>query len=144
MPNAPFEGVPASRRRIMQRNRRRDTAPELALRSVLHRRGMRFRVDHPIRVAQGRPIRPDVVFTRAKLAVFVDGCFWHGCPIHGTTPSTRTGYWIPKIHANRERDTRNTETLEACGWRVIRVWAHEDPETAAARIATAVQESAAR
>jgi DNA mismatch endonuclease, patch repair protein len=143
MPRPRFDEVPAMRRRIMQRNRRRDTAPEVALRSLLHRHGMRFRVDHPIPVSQGRPIRPDIVFTRAKVAVFVDGCFWHGCPIHGTTPTTRAEYWIPKIGANRERDARHTQALEAAGWRVIRIWEHEDIVDAAARIARTVHARAA-
>lgn len=140
MPSARFEEVPATRRRIMQRNRRRDTAPELALRSLLHQRGMRFRVDLPIQVARGRPVRPDIVFTRARVAVFVDGCFWHGCPIHGTTPTTRAEYWIPKIDANHERDARNTKALEGDGWRVIRIWEHEDVVDAATRITSAVYE----
>src|SRR5436305_15111497 len=99
-----FEGVPDARRRIMTANRRRDTGPELAVRSALHARGLRFRVDLPVRPASGRPIRPDVVFTRQRLALFIDGCWWHGCPEHGTRAVTNADYWGPKIDANRERE----------------------------------------
>jgi DNA mismatch endonuclease (patch repair protein) len=70
--------------------------------------------------------------------VFVDGCFWHGCPVHGRTPSTNSGYWGPKIGRNVERDAQQTSRLEAAGWTVVRIWEHEDPETAVARIATAL------
>src|SRR5579875_1053580 len=80
----------------MRRNRRRDTRAELSLRGELHRRGMRFRVDLPLRLP-GRVVRPDVVFTRARLAVFVDGCFWHCCAEHGNTPKMNTDYWRPKL-----------------------------------------------
>lgn len=118
----------------MRANRRRDSAPELALRSALHRIGLRYRVDAPIRVGANRPIRPDVVFGPARLAVFVDGCFWHGCPIHGTRSATRADYWGPKIADNQVRDARQERLLESAGWQVIRVWEHEDPSEAAARI----------
>lgn len=133
-----WDGVPDARREIMRRNTRRDTTPEVALRSLLHKRGMRFRVDLPIRVGADRPIRPDVVFTRARVAVFLDGCFWHGCPVHGTTPLTRADYWVPKIEENRARDRRNTIALASAGWTVIRVWEHENPDAAASRISRAV------
>lgn len=119
----------------MQSNRRRDTASEKLVRSALHRRGLRFRVDLPIRVDGARPVRPDIVFPRPRVAVFVDGCFWHGCPEHGTLPATNRDYWLPKIEENRQRDQRNTAALEACGWTVVRVWAHEDPAVVATRVA---------
>jgi DNA mismatch endonuclease (patch repair protein) len=90
-------------------------------------------VDFPIR-AGGRPIRPDVVFTARRVAVFLDGCFWHGCPIHGTMPATNASYWEDKIEANRRRDQRTTVALERDGWKVLRVWEHEDPADAAARV----------
>lgn len=110
----------------MRGNQRRDTRPELALRSALHARGMRYRVDLPIRPATGaRPIRPDIVFTRAKIAVFVDGCFWHGCPDHGTKPTRNADYWTAKLERNIERDRRNNALLEEAGWTVIRIWEHE-------------------
>jgi DNA mismatch endonuclease (patch repair protein) len=98
--------------------RRRDTGPERAVRSLLHARGLRYRVDLPIRLAGHRPIRPDIVFTRQRVAVFIDGCFWHGCPEHGQRPGIRNGaYWSPKIAGNAERDQRHTAALEAAGWR---------------------------
>jgi DNA mismatch endonuclease (patch repair protein) len=119
----------------MQSNRRRDTSTERLMRSALHRRGLRFRVDRPIRVEGARPIRPDVVFSTARIAVFIDGCFWHGCPEHGTIPTTNRGYWLPKIEENRSRDRRHTSALEDGGWTVVRVWEHEDPAIVAERIA---------
>ena len=79
----------------MQANRRRDTGPERALRSELHRRGLRFRVDHPVRTG-GHTVRPDIVFSRARVAVYVDGCFWHSCPLHATLPKSNAAYWTPK------------------------------------------------
>lgn len=110
----------------MRGNQRRDTRPELALRSALHARGMRYRVDFPIRPATGiRPIRPDIVFTRAKIAVFVDGCFWHGCPDHGTKPARNSHYWTAKLERNIQRDHRNNALLEEAGWTVVRIWEHE-------------------
>lgn len=115
--------------------RRRDTAAERRIRSLLHQDGLRFRVDFPIRVGRARPIRPDVVFQRARLAVFIDGCFWHGCPHHGRRESGKNSeYWGPKISRNRERDAEQIETLRGNGWSVLRVWEHTDPEDAAASI----------
>ena len=105
-------------------NRRSGTAPEVALRSALHRRGYRFRKDLLVRAGDLRT-KPDIVFTRQKVAVYVDGCFWHGCPEHGTTPKTNQGYWIPKLERNRQRDTSANEALASHGWTVIRVWEHE-------------------
>jgi DNA mismatch endonuclease (patch repair protein) len=134
-----WNGVPPVRRRIMRANRRRDTGPELAIRSELHRLGFRFRVDLPIRVDGNRPIRPDIVFSKAKVAVFVDGCFWHGCPEHGTLPATTNReYWATKIGENRARDERNRRILEVDGWTVIRAWEHDEPAAVAADVAKAV------
>lgn len=119
----------------MQGNRRRDTRPEKRLRSALFALGLRFRVDYPIRVSQqSRSIRPDIVFTGAKLAVFVDGCFWHGCPEHGTKPQRNNQYWAAKLARNRDRDQRYDALLAASGWTVMRVWEHEHPSLAAAQI----------
>lgn len=123
----------------MRANKRRDTGPELALRSELHRRGLRYRVDQPVRIGSERPVRPDVVFTRRKVAVFVDGCFWHGCPVHGTLPKkTNRGYWTEKIARNQERDRRNKLLLESDGWIVIRAWGHEEPTAVADRVERAL------
>ncbi|GAA4520449.1 very short patch repair endonuclease [Brachybacterium paraconglomeratum] len=116
----------------MSRQRRRDTVPEVALRRELHARGLRFRVDHPLPDMPRR--RADVVFTRVRLAVFVDGCFWHDCPEHGTRPKTRASWWEAKLRKNVDRD-RDTDTrlLEA-GWTVLRVWEHESPVSSAAKV----------
>lgn len=116
----------------MRAIRRRDTQPELRLRSLLHGVGLRFRVDLPIRVdGYPRPIRPDIVFTRLRVAVFWDGCYWHGCADpacgNGPRPGIRNGhYWLPKIAANRERDARQSAALKWAQWRVLRFWGHED------------------
>lgn len=109
----------------MKGNRRADTKPEIALRSALHARGLRFRKDFMLRTPDGTRCKADVVFTRARVAVFIDGCFWHGCPEHGTTPQANTHYWGPKLQRNRDRDRRVTAALEADGWAVLRVWEHE-------------------
>ena len=128
----------------MRAIRRRDTKPELLLRSLLHARGLRFRVDHPLRVeGYPRPIRPDIVFTRARLAVFYDSCFWHGdltpgCP-DAPRPGIRNGdYWLKKIDATRRRDALQNAALEAAGWTVLRFWGHEEAETTAEAVARAL------
>ncbi|SDD13923.1 DNA mismatch endonuclease Vsr [Rhodococcus tukisamuensis] len=123
--------VPASAsvRARMREQRRRDTAPELALRRELHRRGRRYRVDRaPL---PGLRRRADLVFPTARVAVFVDGCFWHCCPVHGTRPKNNASWWAAKLDTNVARD-RDTDTrLADAGWRVVRVWEHEDSVTAA-------------
>jgi DNA mismatch endonuclease (patch repair protein) len=134
--DAPAASTPAARA-AMQRNRRRDSRAEVGLRSALHRMGLRFRVDYPIRCGPGLPIRPDIVFTKARLAVFVDGCFWHGCPDHGRPPKANSDYWRAKIALNRDRDRRQTSQLTAAGWAVLRVWEHEPAEPAEIVIAVA-------
>lgn len=121
----------------MKRTKRRDTPPELAIRKELHRQGLRYRVDVPIPGVTRS--RPDIVFTAAKVAVFVDGCFWHSCPEHGTTPTANRGWWEEKLAANVERDRRHDAELEAAGWIVLRLWEHEDPVMCADVIAEAVQ-----
>jgi DNA mismatch endonuclease, patch repair protein len=116
----------------MQRQGRRDTKPELALRRELHRLGLRYRVDHAI--IPGVRRRADVVFTRARVAVFVDGCFWHGCPDHGTKPKANAVWWAEKLAANQRRDRETNEKLCTAGWNVIRVWEHDNMRLAAERI----------
>lgn len=111
-------------------NRRRDTKPEVLLRSTLHARGLRFRKDFLIRLPELR-VRADVVFTRHKIAIFVDGCFWHCCPEHGRVPKSNLGYWEPKLQANVDRDARVNAALTGAGWIVRRFWEHTDPEAAA-------------
>lgn len=121
----------------MRANPRRDTKPEIALRSVLHRRGLRFRKDLPIRLPE-RTVRPDIVFPRQRLAVFVDGCFWHRCPIHGTSPKANSEYWGPKLERNVERDRTVNQQLHDAGWTVLRAWEHEPAEAAATRVLEAL------
>jgi DNA mismatch endonuclease (patch repair protein) len=116
----------------MQTTARRDTPAELRLRSELHRAGLRYRVDR--RVLTGTRRRADIVFTAARVAVFVDGCFWHGCPDHGSWPKRNAVWWKEKIESNRRRDADTDARLEAEGWVSVRVWEHEDAGTAAARI----------
>jgi DNA mismatch endonuclease (patch repair protein) len=108
----------------MRANRGRDTGPELALRRELHRRGARYRVNFRLDLGRGRRARPDIVFTAARVAVFVDGCFWHGCAEHRSLPSRNSEFWRSKIEATRERDARNDAWLESEGWQVVRVWEH--------------------
>ncbi len=119
--------------------RRRDTKIERDIRSRLHASGLRFRVDYPIRLEGLRPIRPDIVFTRARVCVFIDGCFWHGCPDHGRRPAVRNRhYWGPKIAGNAERDRRHSHALDDAGWTVLRFWAHEEPDGIVAAVSAAV------
>lgn len=125
----------------MQGNRKRDTKPELTLRRELHRRGLRYRVDHALPL-HGLRRRADVVFVRRRIAVFVDGCFWHGCVDHGTRPSTNSTYWTAKITRNVSRDVETRKLLEEAGWTVVRVWEHDDPYAAAAGIEALVHREA--
>lgn len=114
----------------MLSNERRDTTTELAVRRLLHARGLRYRVDYPPLTDQRRR-RADIVFTRARIAVFIDGCFWHGCPEHATSPKRNVEYWGPKLAANRARDLDTNTRLEAAGWTVLRFWEHEDSRAVA-------------
>lgn len=120
----------------MARQARRDTAPEVALRRELHRRGLRFRVG--LRPLAALRSTADVAFTRARVAVYVDGCFWHSCPQHGTTPATNREWWEQKLEKNRLRDAATDAALGEAGWIVIRVWEHEEPAAAADRVQAAV------
>ena len=113
----------------MSRQRRRDTWPELLIRRELHRRGLRYRVSR--RVVLGLRSAPDIVFGPAKVAVFVDGCFWHGCPQHATWPASNAEWWRTKIERNQQRDLATDAVLSAAGWEVIRIWEHDDPVEAA-------------
>jgi DNA mismatch endonuclease (patch repair protein) len=122
----------------MQANRRADTKPETTLRSALHRRGMRFRKDLLLQLEGGVRVRPDIVFTARRVAVFVDGCFWHVCPEHGRYPATNDWYWTPKLRRNMERDRTANSALQAAGWHVIRIWEHEDLDRAVAAVEGAV------
>jgi DNA mismatch endonuclease (patch repair protein) len=131
------EPTSAAVSRRMRRNLKTDTKPEQALRSIIHRQGYRFRKHYPIRTPD-RLIKPDIVFPRLRLAVFVDGCFWHCCPIHGNEPRANTDYWKPKLRHNVERDREVDRALKEAGWTVLRVWEHEDPHAVAARIAEAL------
>jgi DNA mismatch endonuclease (patch repair protein) len=136
MPDYPHPSSPAVTA-AMKGNRRADTKPELALRSALHALGLRFRKDHLLRTSAGSRVKADVVFTRARLAVFVDGCFWHGCPEHGNTPKANTAYWGPKLERNRQRDEILSRELRADGWSVVRIWEHEPLDQALDRIVAA-------
>ncbi|MDN3238682.1 very short patch repair endonuclease [Glycomyces tritici] len=127
------EGV----RKSMQSNKSRDTKPELALRRAVHALGFRYRVAR-------RPLpqirrTADMVFTREKIAVFLDGCFWHGCPEHHTKAKTNAEYWAEKVRRNRERDSETDALLAKAGWIALRVWEHEDPLQAAIRVADAIR-----
>ena len=126
----------------MQSNRPRDTAPERALRSAVHALGLRYRVG--LRPVPGLRRTGDLVFTRARVVVFLDGCFWHGCPAHHTVAKTNAAYWADKLVENRRRDLETDRLLTDAGWRVMRVWEHEDPAQAAMRVAAAVREQTPR
>jgi DNA mismatch endonuclease (patch repair protein) len=124
-------------RRSMLANRSRDTRPELAVRRAAHALGLRYRVAaRPLPKARRTA---DLVFRRARVAVFIDGCWWHGCPEHFRPPVTRSDYWIAKIDRNRARDKQIDALLAAEGWLVVRVWEHEDAVAAVERIARYVR-----
>jgi DNA mismatch endonuclease (patch repair protein) len=116
----------------MQGNKGRDTRPEVALRAALHRAGVRFRKEQP--PLRGVRRRADVVIRKYRLAVFLDGCFWHGCPEHYRPPRTNPGYWATKVARNRDRDADTDRRLREAGWTVVRVWEHESATEAAERV----------
>ena len=121
----------------MQRVRQAGTSAESAIRRALHARGIRYRVQVPVLTKPRRVA--DIAFRGLRIAVFVDGCFWHGCPLHATWPKRNAEFWRAKILANQARDRDTDARLDADGWEVIRVWAHEAPEIAAERIAKTVE-----
>lgn len=122
----------------MSKAKRRDTAPEMLLRRELHRRGRRFRVVMKVPGNNRRTI--DIAFPRKMLAVFVDGCFWHGCPTHGTQPSANSAWWRQKLAANAGRDADTDRLLMEEGWRVLRIWEHVPIDEAADRVEAALEE----
>lgn len=122
----------------MQSNRGRDTKPELAVRKLVHARGLRYRVDARPLVHLNR--RADLVFRRVKVAVFVDGCFWHGCPLHHTRARANAEFWATKVATNRARDEETDRLLGEAGWCIVRAWEHEDPAVIAEQVVVAVAE----
>lgn len=135
--SARLEAPTPDARRRMQRVRQKNTSAESALRRELHARGLRYRIH--VRVLTKPRRVADVAFSGPRVAVFVDGCFWHGCPIHATWPKQNAEFWRAKIMANQERDRNTGERLRAEGWRVVRVWEHERPTVAAGRIAKIIE-----
>jgi len=121
----------------MQANRKWNSKPEVVLRQALHARGLRYRIHTT--PGQASKCIADIVFATERIAIFIDGCFWHGCPDHTKPPRTNSDYWGPKIRGNRERDIRTDRLLAETGWLSIRVWEHDDPATAARVIAESVR-----
>ncbi|MEV0484838.1 very short patch repair endonuclease [Streptomyces sp. NPDC050508] len=122
----------------MSRQPSKDTGAELAVRRLLHAAGLRYRVEYPVPGMARRRI--DVAFTRAKVAILIDGCFWHGCPEHATRPKANAEWWRKKLDRNMARDRETTEHLIAQGWTVLRFWEHETPDTVAARVVATVEQ----
>ncbi|MFI0009975.1 very short patch repair endonuclease [Streptomyces globisporus] len=128
----------AARRRNMQAIRSKDTKPERLIRRLVHANGLRYRV-------AARPLpdlrrTADMVFRPAKVAVFIDGCYWHGCPEHYVSPKTNPGYWSEKVARNVARDRDTDERLSAAGWLVLRFWEHQSSDVCALSIISAVRE----
>lgn len=130
-----LETTPQVSRR-MKRTLQRDTPAELAIRKGLFHRGYRYRINAKI---PGATARPDILFVYARLAVFVDGCFWHGCPLHATWPKRNAEWWAQKLTANWERDRRHDANLHRLGWTVFRAWEHENASSVVERIASLLQ-----
>ena len=128
---------PPGVRASMQSNKGRDTQPELALRSAAHALGLRYRVS--VRPLRELKRTADLVFSKARVAVFLDGCFWHGCPDHHTVAATNAGFWAEKVESTRSRDRDTDRRLAAAGWTSLRVWEHEDPVEAAQRVQAVVR-----
>jgi DNA mismatch endonuclease, patch repair protein len=130
-----MSSLPAPDSRVSRRmanTRGRDNPREIEFRSMLHWRGLRFRIH--VRLTPGSRRTADVVFPRQRIAVYLDGCFWHGCPLHGTWPKANAEWWRTKIEENRRRDQDTNQRLMAAGWRVMRIWEHEALSDAACRI----------
>lgn len=136
MPERSSWATSEATRRSMKGNRGRDTAPEMAVRRIVHSRGLRYRVDARPVAALNR--RADLVFSRGKVAVFIDGCFWHGCPDHHTVAKSNANYWAEKVTNNRDRDADTSERLQERGWLVLRFWEHQPPNEVAEAIIVAV------
>ncbi len=118
--------------RRMRGVKKRDNGPEMAVRRLLHAAGLRYRVAWPVPGQRRRTI--DIAFTRARLAVYIDGCFWHGCPLHATSPKANAAWWAEKISTNQTRDADVTSQLEDMGWTVLRFWEHEMPDDVASAV----------
>jgi DNA mismatch endonuclease (patch repair protein) len=124
----------------MRANRGADTGPEVALRAALHRQGFRFRKNARLDLAPGRRVRPDIVFPKLRLAIFVDGCYWHGCGLHRSIPASNRAFWQTKIDGTRERDRLQNDWLRLSGWTILRVWEHEPTAEATERVIKTVVE----
>ncbi|WLQ48512.1 very short patch repair endonuclease [Streptomyces poriferorum] len=133
MPHATPSSATVSAR--MSRQKSRDTEPEVAVRKLLHAAGLRYRVNYPVPDMPRRTI--DIAFSRARIAVFMDGCFWHGCPVHATRPRANAEWWREKLAKNMARDHETTERLKEAGWTVLRFWEHEAPEDVAQQVVKA-------
>ena len=131
-------GEAVSRR--MSTLRRKDNEAELAVRRLLHAAGYRYRVHYPVPGLPRRTI--DIAFTRAKVAVFIDGCFWHGCPEHGSQPRSNAEWWATKLAANAARDAETSAALEHSGWLVVRAWEHAKPTEVLDAVARALRSRA--
>ncbi len=137
---APSWASSPNARATMLANRRRDTRPELRVRRILHAEGFRYRVDFAPAPVTRR--RADIVFPRKHVAIFIDGCFWHGCPVHYVPPRANREFWSEKVSRNRARDIDTTALLESAGWTVLRFWEHEPPEEVARAISRRVRGAA--
>lgn len=137
-----YKPPPPTRSRNMAAVGRTNTKPEVDLRSALHAAGYRFRKDFPVR-AGGHLIRPDIAFTRRRVAVFVDGCFWHHCPVHGQVPLTNVDFWSAKLQASVERDRLQDRLMADEGWLVVRIWEHDPTEAALAVVMEALSHQCA-
>jgi DNA mismatch endonuclease, patch repair protein len=140
-PGSSWASSPGSRA-SMRANKSRDTKPELALRRAVHARGMRYRVG--IRPVPSLRRTADLVFTKARVAVFLDGCFWHGCPQHHSVAKTNATFWADKVRGNRERDAETDRILAEHGWTVVRIWEHDDSSAAAVKIESLVTARSSR
>lgn len=123
----------------MRANPGRDTGPELSVRRILHAHGLRYRVN--VAPVAGLRRTADVVFPRQRIAVFIDGCFWHGCPAHYIAPKANSEFWSDKVSKNRRRDLETTERLAAAGWNVLRFWEHEEAAAVADAVEAAVRQA---
>jgi len=132
----------AVRSRNMAAVKRSDTKPEIALRRALHASGLRYRKDYALRLGR-KLVRPDIAFTRSRVAVFVDGCFWHCCPRHGQVPATNVRFWASKLEANADRDREQDRLLGDAGWHVVRIWEHEPLDAAISTVRAALASQSA-